>query len=366
MKVREQLNYPPDRLYRSTTILILGKPKSGKTRWASTVGRMSFDEPSPLLIIDQDNGASAHKFANPALIPEGFNDYKTILDRVKAAVNGQDAPPYNMNFLGRDWSFNGLIVDTINRTQDIIRRDIKGGYLSEKRLRIQDYGTLLDDVLGTLLSLKELSETKPFHLVITAQISPDKITIQDAKEEDPGHYYWTPSLTGSIAGKITEHFDNILTTHYEPQGNNYVVYAKDTITPIGTFMGGLRFGEFCKPPNPPRMPDTWWDFLRSHKVDLAHPEKIGQLDIPQHVDIHWSEVEANREWVINFLNDKKVPIPIEHLFKVCGAADWEQMSQYVGTGQEAVKAAQDYKLPNTQVNVETELADLSGNDQVVL
>lgn len=341
MKVREQLNFPPDRLYRSTTMLVLGKPKAGKTRWASTVGRFSFDEPCPLLIIDQDNGASAHKFSNPALIPEGFKDYKTILDRIKVAVSQQDGPPYHMNFLGHDWNFNGLIVDTINRTQDIIRRDIKGGYLSDKRLRIQDYGTLLDDVLGMLLSLKELAETKPFHLIVTAQITPDKVTIQDAKEEDPGHYYWQPSLIGSVAGKITEHFDNILTTHYEPQGNKYKVFAKDTVTPIGTFMGGLRFGEHCKPVNPPSAPTTWWEFLRMHQIDLGNPENIGQLDIPQHLDLHWSEIETNRQQIAKILGDKAVPI--EHLFMACGAAGWDQMSDYDGTGKDAVGLAESYQ-----------------------
>lgn len=362
MKVREQLSFPPDRLYRSTTMLVLGKPKSGKTRWASTVGRMSFDEPCPLLAIDQDNGTSAHKFVNPALIPESFKDYETLLDRVKLTVGQQDGPPYHMNFLGRDWYFNGLIVDTVNRTQDIIRRDIKGGYLSKKRIQIQDYGTMLDDVLGTLLTLKELAETKPFHLIITAQVAPDKITIKNAKEDDPGHYYWMPSLIGSVGPKLAEHFDNVLTTSYDPQNDRYLVFSKDTITPIGTFMGGLRFGEHCKPVNPPVVPSTWWEFLKMHQVDLACPEKIGQLDIPQHIDVHWSEVEANRQHVANTLAGKGVPI--EHLFLACEAADWGEMSQFTGTGQDAVTAAQSYQPANTHTQDEDELRTPNGNDHV--
>lgn len=364
MKVRKQLAFPPDRLFRSTTMLILGKPKSGKTRWASTVGRLSFDEPCPLLIIDQDNGASAHKFSNPALIPEGFKDYKTILDRIKAAVSKQDGPPYHMNFLGQDWNFSGLIIDSINRTQDIVRRGIKGGYLSDKRLRIQDYGTLLDDVLGMVLSLKELAETKPFHLVITAQIAPDKVVIQDAKEEDPGHYYWMPSLAGSIASKITEHFDNILTTHYEPQGNKYRVFAKDTVTPIGTFMGGLRFGEFCKPANPTAAPSTWWEFLRLHQVDIDHPEKIGQLDIPQAIDMHWSEVETNRQMIADTLASKGVAI--ENLFLACGVPGWDEMTSFEGTGKEALQAAQNHQPrdAHSKVEVEAELVEPPGNEHI--
>lgn len=60
---------------------------------------------------------------------------------------------------------------------------------------------------------------------------------------------------------------------------------------------------------------------------------------------HWAEDKDNRLHIAKILGDKG--IPIEHLFQACGAEDWDQMSQYKGTGKDAVAAAQSYS-PTTE------------------
>jgi hypothetical protein len=248
-----------------------------------------------------------------------------------------------MNFLGHDWKFNGVMIDTINRLQDVMRAGIKGGYLNDKQIRLNDYGTLLDQVLGILLYLKDLSDIKPFHLVITAQIAPDKIAMKrNASQKDDdlelaSSYYWMPSLAGSISQKLPEHLDMVLTSYFNPETRQYTVYSQDTVTDMGTFMGKMKFGHYYKPNNPAVVPSTWWEILKGHGVDYAKPAGIGKLDIPVEVEQHWSEDIENRSAIAGLL--AKEGVPIEALFEVCGAEGWDDMTSYDGTGQNAVKSA---------------------------
>lgn len=344
MKIRNVLSNPPDRLYHSTIMLVMGKSKSGKTRLSSTVGRYSFNEPCQLLHIDQDNGGGGQKFSNPALIPDTFDEYKQLLELIATAVTHQDGPVYQMAFLNRTWKFNGILVDTLNRLQDMLRKQLKGGsYLSEKRLQIQDFGSMLDDLLGLILTLKELSERKPFHIVLTAQVSPDKVVLrkqQKDSDDTAAAYYWLPSLQGSIGPKLAEHVDIAVTTYRDPISGNFRVFGVDTVTDIGTFSGGLRYLDYLSPKfRPDNLPNTWWDILKAFKVDVDHPENIGALDATVHIEQHWSEITKNRSRLEKLLTDKG--IPIEYLFQACFAADWSEMVSYHGTGQDAYKAAKE-------------------------
>ena len=337
MKMRKQMENPADRLAESTTMLVLGASGSGKTTLAASVGVIG-DKPSKLLFIDNDNGSGAVPLANPALIPESFSDYKTIVNAITSAVRSQGKPPYKMKLAGEEFEFNGVVIDTLNAAQDVIRAEIKGGWMSDRQIRIQDYGTMLDRLAGLILQLRELSSTHPFHFVATAQITPEKVTLVDG-DGDTSAYHWTASLAGKIGKKLPEFFDMVLTTYVNPKTSEHIVFSGDKVTDRGTFIGKMRYGHLMTPPSPTILSKrggrvTWEYIVRLHGVDLDETHHTQELS---QAEVSWVDDPEKRALVTATLD--KNEISIEDALARNGCENWDDVRAKKITGSEFISAA---------------------------
>jgi len=172
-------------------VLVYGSPGTGKTTWAARA-------PRPFVILTEAHGLSAIATVNPHADVHLVDNYKGVLDAIKAMQRGRPCeiegqPAFQFTLDGETIVCQSVVLDSLTDVQELLKMHVgRGG--SAENLTLQDWGKVYTAIQGLLHELRRL----PVNFICLA--------LATSTEDDQSVREYKPVLQGKAQALLGQWF----------------------------------------------------------------------------------------------------------------------------------------------------------------